>query len=75
MTETENEDRLPADLPSSASVIHKTGDGVGFIHDVGIITLGTHSFFLGVLTSDIGSQETQTRKTIAEIAKMVADSY
>lgn len=75
MTETENEDRLPADLPSSASVIHKTGDGVGFIHDVGIIRVKGHTFFLGVLTSDIGSEEAQTRQTIAEIAKIIADSY
>lgn len=72
---TENEDRLPSLLPSTASVIHKTGDGVGFIHDVGIITVKGHTFFLGVLTSDIGSEETQTRQTIAEIAKIIADSY
>jgi len=75
MTQTENEDRLPSELPKNTVVSHKTGDGVGFLHDVGIITKGEHTFFLGVLTSDIGSDEKGTKKTIGDIAKTIFDSY
>jgi len=75
MTHTDIEDRLPALLPTSSVVEHKTGDGVGFLHDVGIIVKGNHVFFLGVLTSDIGSDETATKQTIGSIAKTVFDSY
>jgi beta-lactamase class A len=75
MTDTDIEDRLPALLPTSTRVEHKTGDGVGFLHDVGIIVKDNHVFFLGVLTSDIGSDETATKQTIGSIAKTVFDSY
>ncbi len=75
MTHTDIEDRLPALLPSSTLVEHKTGDGVGFLHDVGIIVKNNHVFFLGVLTSDIGSDEETTKQTIGSIAKTVFDSY
>lgn len=75
MTHTEIEDRLPSQLPSSVTVSHKTGDGVGFLHDVGIITKENTVFFLGVLSSDIGSDETTAKQTIGSIAKTVFDSY
>lgn len=75
MTHTDIEDRLPALLPTSTIVEHKTGDGVGFTHDVGIITKNNHVFFLGALTSDTGSDENATKQTIAKIAKTVYDSY
>jgi beta-lactamase class A len=73
MTETDIEDRLPAKLPESVIVHHKTGDAVGALHDVGIIMYEDRPYFLGVMTSDIGNQETVTRETIAEIAKHITD--
>lgn len=75
MRETDIEDRLPARLPSSATVYHKTGDALGSLHDVGIITEGKTIFFLGVMTSDIGAQEKATKNTIAIIAKKTLDYY
>ena len=74
MTETRFEDRLPKSLPSRTKVYHKTGDGEGFVHDLGIIETEKGAYFLGVMTSDIGDQEEQTKKTIAEISKKVFES-
>jgi len=73
MTDTDIEDRLPKNLPSGTVVYHKTGDGVGFVHDVGIISSGEDAYFLGVMTSDVGGTETKTGETIAQISKMVYD--
>ncbi|CAN5151055.1 N/A [soil metagenome] len=75
MTHTDIEDRLPSQLPTSTHVSHKTGDGVGFLHDVGIITKDDKKFFLGVLTSDIGPDEAGSKQTIGSIAKTIFDSY
>ncbi len=75
MTETEFEDRLPKGLPANIKIYHKTGDGEGFIHDLGIIENGDQVYFLGVMTSDIGDQEEQTKNTIAEISKKVFKSF
>lgn len=69
MMETDIEDRLPAKLPKSAKIYHKTGDAVGSLHDVGIILYEGKPYFLGVMTSDIGNEETKTREKIAEIAE------
>lgn len=73
MTETDIEDRIPAQLPESAMTYHKTGDAVGSLHDVGIIVYENKPYFLGVMTSDIGNQETVTRETISEIAKNIIE--
>jgi beta-lactamase class A len=75
MTETDIEDRLPALLPADATIAHKTGDAVGFLHDAGIITRGEDVYFISVLTSDIGTDETETKTTIAEIAKTILTYY
>ncbi len=74
MTGTDFEDRLPKDLPKSAKTYHKTGDGDGFVHDLGIIETEKGAYFLGVMTSDIGNQEEQTKDTISEISKRVYQS-
>jgi beta-lactamase class A len=74
LTDTEFEDRLSAKLPSSANVHHKTGDGEGFVHDVGIIQTEDKAYVLGVMTSDIGEEEASTKETIAEISKKIFDS-
>ncbi|MBI2621231.1 MAG: serine hydrolase [Candidatus Levybacteria bacterium] len=71
LTDSNIEDRLPAKLPSNTKVYHKTGDGEGFIHDIGIIETEKGAYYLGVMTSDIGDQEEQTKSTIAEISKKV----
>lgn len=73
MTDTDREDRLPKHLPSETTIYHKTGDGVGFVHDVGIIKDGQHTYILGVMTADVGGAETQTADTIATIGKMAHD--
>lgn len=75
MIDTDIEDRLPAQLPSGINVYHKTGDAVGGIHDVGIIQKEGTVFFLAVFTSDIGNKETETKQTIAQIAKNILDTY
>lgn len=74
MTDTEFEDRLPKGLPNGTKVYHKTGDGEGFIHDLGIIETEKGAYFLGVMTSDIGEAEEETKSTIAEISKKVYES-
>ncbi|MBI4096897.1 MAG: serine hydrolase [Candidatus Levybacteria bacterium] len=75
MQDTDIEDRLPRLLPPGSVVYHKTGDVVGSVHDVGIIKNGDTIFFLGVLTSDIGNDEQETKETISKIAKNVVDFY
>lgn len=74
MTDTEFEDRLPKGLPANIKIYHKTGDGEGFVHDLGIIENGDQVYFLGIMTSDIGDQEEQTKQAIAEISKKVFES-
>jgi beta-lactamase class A len=73
MRDTETEDRLPDELPDDAIVYHKTGDAIGSVHDVGIITGNGQTYFIGVMTSDIGDTEQETKQTIATISKMVYD--
>lgn len=74
MTDTEFEDRLPKGLPKGTKIYHKTGDGEGFVHDLGIIETEKEAYFLGVMTSDIGDQEEETKNTISEISKKVFES-
>lgn len=69
MTDTQFEDRLTKGLPSGTKIYHKTGDGQGFVHDLGIIEQGEKVYFLGIMTSDIGEAEEETKNTIAEISK------
>lgn len=75
LRDTDTEDRLPAQLPQDTLVFHKTGDAVGNIHDLGIIQKNNIVFFLGVMTSDIGDNEKETKSTIAKIAKTTLDFY
>lgn len=73
MQDTDIEDRLPKLLPDGTAVYHKAGDTVGGLHDIGIIMHDNKPFFLAVLTSDIGNTESDTKNTIAKIAKNVID--
>lgn len=73
LKDTDIEDRLPLLLPKDISVYHKTGDAIGNIHDVGIIEKDNNVVFLGIMTSDIGELENETKNAIAQIAKTVYD--
>lgn len=74
MSDTNFEDRIPKGVPSNINTYHKTGDGEGFIHDVGLVSTNNGTYYLGVMTSDIGETETETKNTIAEISKKVFES-
>lgn len=70
MEDTQFEDRLPVLLPKELHVYHKTGDGVNFIHDGGIISNGKAPFVLTILSSNISSEQ-EAKETISNIALMV----
>lgn len=72
MRDTDQEDRLPVDLPKNVFVYHKTGDATGMIHDAGIIDEKNSPFILAILTSDITNEDT-AKKTIGKIAKFIYD--
>jgi beta-lactamase class A len=67
---TDFEDRLPLFLPKSIHVYHKTGDGVNFIHDGGIISNNKTPFILVVTSSNL-SDEQKAKEIIGTIAKIV----
>jgi beta-lactamase class A len=66
------EDRIPALLPKGTTVYHKTGNGVGFIHDVGIVVGPKTTYYIGIFTGDVAREEEVTQK-IAELSKKVYD--
>ncbi len=70
MKDTDFEDRLARDLPGEALVYHKAADGVGFVHDAGIIKGDKDAFILTILTSDITSVD-EAKNTIGKIAKYI----
>ena len=71
MTETEFEDRITSGLPNNTTSYHKTGDDEGYTHDIGIIVTPNGKYFLGIMTSDIGGREEETKKTMSEISKII----
>ena len=74
MTETDFEDRLTKDLPTDVKTYHKSGDGQGFVHDVGIIVSDKGIYYLGVMSSDVNGKEDEAKNTIAQISKRVFES-
>lgn len=70
MEDTEFEDRLPVLLPEDVHVFHKTGDGVGFVHDGGIVSTKDGAFVLVVLSSNV-SDEGKAKETISKIAQII----
>jgi beta-lactamase class A len=70
MEDTDFEDRLPRFLPKSMHVYHKTGDGVNFVHDAGIISNGKTPFIVVVTSSNI-TDENQAKETIGQIARTI----
>ncbi len=73
MEDTDFEDRLVPLLPKNLHVYHKSGDGVNFIHDAGIISNGKTPFVLAVLSSNI-ADEKAAKATISKIAHIVYTS-
>ena len=71
MTETDIEDRLSKELPKNIKIYHKSGDGEGFVHDVGIIETEKHTYYLGVMTSDVTGKEKETASFIAKISEKI----
>lgn len=72
MRDTDFEDRISRDIPKGVPVYHKAADGMGFIHDAGIIDNVKNPFILSVLTSDITDEE-EAKRTIGKIAKFIYD--
>lgn len=70
MENTDFEDRLPRFLPRNLHVYHKTGDGVNFIHDGGIISNGNTPFILVVTSSNLTDEE-EAKVTIGKIAEKI----
>lgn len=75
MKDTDIENRIPAELPTDTIVFHKTGDGEGFVHDVGIIVDKNNAYFLGILTSDMSGHEDTVAKTMGHVGKELVEFY
>ena len=72
LKDSDQEDRLPAQLPKNVTVYHKTGNGIGLIHDTGIVERGKLKYYLGIFTSDIAEEE-KTVKLVAKISRVIFD--
>lgn len=68
--DTEFENRLPALLPSGVEVYHKIGNETRVVHDVGIVTDGKKTYYIGILSTDV-PDETEADKIAAQISKLV----
>lgn len=68
--DTEYESRLPRLLPENVTVYHKIGTEMRIFHDAGIVTDGTHTYYIGIFTSDV-TDETATDAKMAEISNLV----
>lgn len=71
MKDTDFEDRLAPGLPKGSIFYHKTGDEVGIVHDVGIVENKDSTFFIGVLTSEVGDSTQETKNAIKTIAEKI----
>ncbi len=72
MRDTDFEDRIVRDMPSSVPVYHKAADSTNMVHDVGIVDDSKNPFILSVLTSDIKDEE-EAKRTIGKIARFIYD--
>jgi beta-lactamase class A len=73
MRDSDFENRIPGDLPDDVTVYHKTGDGeTGEVHDVGIVTRGSTTYYIGILTSNAGDIDAANTME-AKISKIVYD--
>lgn len=68
--------RIPAYLPESAVVAHKTGDLRGAYHDAGLITTASgNTYVLAILTQDYSSNPTNTFAQTAELSKAIYEIF
>ncbi len=69
-------DRIPAKLPGSVAVVHKTGELLHLRHDAGIVSISTprgpRSYVIVVLTNNV-QYEDEAISLIADISKDVFD--
>ncbi len=72
LTDSDFEDRLPAQLPKGAIVYHKIGTGTGVVHDAGIVLHGNTAYYIGIFTSDITDEE-QASVLLSKVSKTVYD--
>lgn len=70
MDDSDFEDRIAKGIPASINVLHKTGDEVGKIHDVGIIDLPQRPYYLGIMTTDQTTEE-ETKRKMARISQII----
>ena len=73
MTNSDYEDRLPADLPKDVTVYHKIGNGdTGEIHDVGIVVHGDTKYYVGILTTGV-TDDDAAEKLEAKLSRIIYD--
>lgn len=72
LKDTDFETRLPAKLPDSVTTYHKIGTEVSIIHDAGIVTDGTHTYYIGIFTKGTAEGE-ETDALMATVSKTVYD--
>ncbi|MGE5619517.1 MAG: serine hydrolase [Sphingomonadaceae bacterium] len=65
---------LPALLPTTAKVAHKSGELPGYRHDAGIIYTPRNDFVVVMLTSDLGNYD-EAAQSIARVAKAAFDYF
>lgn len=72
LKDTDFETRLPANLPPGTIVYHKVGSETASIHDVGIVTNGKQTYYVGVFTND-ETDDAATEQLIAKVSRIVYD--
>ncbi len=72
MKDTDFEDRIPAFIPKSVGVYHKIGNGVGVLHDAGVVVAPTTEYIITIMTSDVRDEKNVT-SLIAQVSKTVYD--
>ena len=64
---------IPAKLPASVKVAHKTGSITGIQHDAGILFLPNGKKYVLVLLSKFEGDEKKAQETMANVSKLVFD--
>ena len=67
--------RLPAQLPKSANVAHKTGDLAHVAHDIGIITNGSSVYSIVIMTEDWHAPLAEKNTTMAAFSRTIYDLF
>jgi beta-lactamase class A len=74
MTNSDFENRLPAQLPKDIIIAHKIGTGIAQVHDVGLIVLEKRPYTISVFSKNI-TDETKAEENIAKISKVTYDFF